>query len=297
MTQLAVVPQQESGIQSASLGFEPQTMKDVWRLAEIVVASGLGPKSVRTPEAAMVIIITGRELGLTSMQSLRSIHVVEGRAVLDATLIMALCLRLPLCERFSCSKSDGQIASFVAKRRGQPETALSFTIDQAKAAGLTGKDNWKKYPDAMLRARCIAALARLVFPDAMLGVYERDEIPGGDDTRASDADVRTVPGPRPSPAPSSGSRPTLDSHLDGILARLAAASTPVDVGVAIEEIKAIGREFTKDHPRRPEVMAAYKAAEARVKSTPPAPVADAEGVIEEREPSDDAPREREPGED
>jgi len=53
---------------------------------------------------------------------------------------------------------------------------MSFTIEQAQRAGVTGKDNWKKYPEAMLRARCISALARAVYPDVVLGIYETDEL-------------------------------------------------------------------------------------------------------------------------
>jgi hypothetical protein len=47
-----------------------------------------------------------------------------------------------------------------------------FTIEEAQAAGLAGKDNWKKYPAAMLRARCVSALSRAVYPEAVLGIYE-----------------------------------------------------------------------------------------------------------------------------
>ena len=53
---------------------------------------------------------------------------------------------------------------------------MEFTIEEEKAAGVTGKKKKKKYPAAMLRARCIAALARVVFPDLLLGVYESDEL-------------------------------------------------------------------------------------------------------------------------
>ena len=35
-----------------------------------------------------------------------------------------------------------------------------LTLKQAQDIGLASKDNWKKWPDAMLRARCSSALAR-----------------------------------------------------------------------------------------------------------------------------------------
>jgi hypothetical protein len=50
-------------------------------------------------------------------------------------------------------------------------------MDEAKAAQLLGKDVWKKYPAAMLRARAISAMARAMFPDAINGVsYTPEEL-------------------------------------------------------------------------------------------------------------------------
>ena len=45
----------------------------------------------------------------------------------------------------------------------------------AKRVGLTGKDNWKNYPQAMLRARCIAEGIRAVFPGAIGGMLSVEE--------------------------------------------------------------------------------------------------------------------------
>ena len=56
------------------------TIDDAERLARIAVSSGL--TALRRPEEAAVILLTGRELGLAPMQSLRGIHVVQGRPVL-----------------------------------------------------------------------------------------------------------------------------------------------------------------------------------------------------------------------
>lgn len=52
---------------------------------------------------------------------------------------------------------------------------MVWTIGQAKASGLTGKDNWKNYPRAMLRARCIAEGVRAVYPAAIGGMLVAEE--------------------------------------------------------------------------------------------------------------------------
>jgi hypothetical protein len=50
-------------------------------------------------------------------------------------------------------------------------------MEDAKVAGLLSKDTWKKYPEAMLRARCVAIVARALFPDAIMGAsYTPEEL-------------------------------------------------------------------------------------------------------------------------
>lgn len=158
--------------------YEPNNVNEALSLAKVLVESRLLPKSITTAQQAFTIMAAGKEMGLTAMQALRSIHVIEGKPSCSADLILALCKRHPdVCMYFRLVKSDALIATYETRRRGDPEpTTLSFTIEQAKAAKLTGKDNWTKYPEAMLRARCIAALARAVYPDLVLGVYETDEL-------------------------------------------------------------------------------------------------------------------------
>ena len=169
--------------------FAPRTMAEAWKLAQTFHASGLLPRGIASPEAAFTIIATGAELGLSPMASLRSIHVIEGKPVLSAALIAGIVQRRPdLCEGFALVESSDTIATYETTRRGQTPVRMSFTIEQAQRARLTDKDNWKKYPHAMLRARASAELARAVYPDVVGGLYDPDEIPG--------AEVRTVE-PRP----------------------------------------------------------------------------------------------------
>ncbi len=164
-------------IQIATRAFEPTNIEQAVSLAKTLFASGLLPRAVNKPEAAFAIIVAGRELGLTAFQSLRGIHIIEGKPTLAADTMLALALQSDKCEYFQCLDTTAEVAMYETQRRGAPgPTRISFTMNQARAAGVTGKDNWRKYPDAMLRARCIAALARIVYPDVFMGVYETDEV-------------------------------------------------------------------------------------------------------------------------
>lgn len=176
--------------------FLPANMGEAEKLAVRLASSGLLPEALRgKPGDVLVTIITGHELGLSPMQAIRGMHVVKGKAIMSADLAVGLVKRHPQCKWFRLVKSTDEIATYSTLRDGDLEpTTLSFTIQQAKNAQLGG-DNWKKYPAAMLRARCSLGLARAVFPDLMLGVYDPDEVP-----EARVQPERTVAPPPPSRA-------------------------------------------------------------------------------------------------
>lgn len=172
--QLAVKPAR------APLEFIPKNLDDAWRVSELVAKSGILPDALRgKPHDLLVTIMTGAELGLSPMQSIRSISVVKGKGYLDALLKVALVKQSPECEYFRLVKSDATVATFTTKRRGEGETTLSFTIAEAKAAQLGGRsdDNWAKYPALMLRRRASSQLADEVYPDVVRGIAADDELP------------------------------------------------------------------------------------------------------------------------
>ena len=158
-----------------SRAFEPSDLATAVQIATMAATSKIF-KGIGSPEAAFVVIATGRELGLTAMQSLRGIHMIEGRPSISADAAQAVILRHPTCAFFRLVESTDKIATYETQRKGDGVQRMSFTIEQAANAKLTGKDNWKYYPAAMLRSRCSLALARAIFPDALMGVCDPDEV-------------------------------------------------------------------------------------------------------------------------
>lgn len=148
-------------------------------LAAQLVRSGLIPKSVGSPEAALGVLLKGRELGLAPMQSFDSIDVIQGKPTLKPQAMLALIYASPSCELVEIGFSDASKAMVTMQRRGSPPHTESFTMEDAKALGLASKDNWKKQPSTMLKWRAIAACARVVFPDVIQGMYTPEEISPG----------------------------------------------------------------------------------------------------------------------
>jgi hypothetical protein len=158
-------------------------------LSERLATSSLIPSSLQgRPSDVMVIVLTGQELGLSPMQSIRSINVIDGKPVLDAALIVALVKRSSACEEFRLVESTNERATYETRRRGESaSTRMTYSLADAKAAGLSSKQNWQKHPAAMLRARCSAALGRAVYPDVVLNIYDQDE---GEEIQRRRAPVR-----------------------------------------------------------------------------------------------------------
>lgn len=159
--------------------FQPDALGGAMSLAKQLAQSTLIPKALQgKPGDVLVVLLTGKEFGLGPMQALRGIHVVEGKAVMAADLMVGLCAaRREVCAFFTLVESTARKATYRAQRVGSPEpVTMTWTIDQAQAAGLASKHNWKAYPEAMLRARCASALARVVFPDLLAGTYDPEEL-------------------------------------------------------------------------------------------------------------------------
>lgn len=144
--------------------------------ARALIASGFFPKAVNTPAKAIAVMLAGRELGLPPMQSIRNVHIVDGKPTLSAETMLALAYqRVPGLTCEVKSGPDGAVVTGQRNSTSKPVT-IAFTFKEAAAAGLMTKDNWRKYPSAMCRARAISAWCRVVAPDAILGCYTPEEV-------------------------------------------------------------------------------------------------------------------------
>ena len=159
-----------------ALAIIPRTIDEVRTLSKMFAASSLLPAELRGKESdVFVSIMAGQELGLPPMASLRGVHVVKGKPVLSADTMVGIVLGSGLAEYFVCTEETPNLVTYETKRRGAPHPqTCTWTTEDARNAGLGG-DNWKKYPRAMLKARCKAMLARDAYPDVLAGCYDTDE--------------------------------------------------------------------------------------------------------------------------
>jgi 5'-3' exonuclease len=156
---------------------EPRSLGQASNLAKAMHASKLF-SAYGSPEGVLATVLAGRELGIQAMASLRAFHIVENKPTLAADTLRALVLRSGAAEYFRCSERTPTRATFVTKRKGDPEPmSLTYTIEEAQAAGVSFKDgsSWKKSPADMLVARASSKLARLAYADVVAGLYAPEE--------------------------------------------------------------------------------------------------------------------------
>ena len=144
--------------------------------ATMLLKTGFLPPHLKTPEQVVAVVLIGRELQVPMMQAVRKIFVIQGTPALASELMLALAERTGQIEDIRI-EDDGACCTVTIKRKGRKSpVTTSFSMKDAEAMGLAGKDNWKKQPAVMRRWRTIAANLRLTFPDAIGGMYSVEEV-------------------------------------------------------------------------------------------------------------------------
>lgn len=169
--------------------FEPQNYRELQQVASTACKSGLMPQGM-TPEKFIIIAMKGAELGLPIMQSIYSINVINNKPAISAELMLALIYNRVHSARVTFMESTDLVCTIEAQRTSQDKpSSFTFSMVEAEQAGLLNKDSWKKYPSAMLRARCISAMARAIFPDALMGASYTPEELGEEPTKEDVPDI------------------------------------------------------------------------------------------------------------
>ncbi len=157
-----------------------RSFDDLARLSAMISRSGLAPKDMATPEKIGVAIMWGMEVGLSPVQAIQSIAVINNRPCMWGDALPALVNSSPVCEYVKEAiegEGDAMAAICVSKRRSSPaEKRTIFSVADAKKAGLWGKAGpWQNYPKRMLQLRARAFNFRDNFADVLRGIGVAEE--------------------------------------------------------------------------------------------------------------------------
>jgi hypothetical protein len=168
----------------------PTCIEETFRLAQAISKSGLAPATLRSPEAIMVAIMHGAELGLPPMMSINKIAVVNGRPTLWGDAVPALLWSRGFKLREWMSELAQPTAFCEVTRPDGTKIERCFSETDARKAGLWGKSGpWQQYPSRMLQMRARGLAARDGAADALSGLYLQEELDGGELTVVSIEDA------------------------------------------------------------------------------------------------------------
>lgn len=172
---------------------DANTFNTMMQMSEVLLDSGLLPPHIKTPQAAFAIIQKGIELDVPPMYACSNIVLIQGKPTANAELMLALIYRDhgDNAAQFVATTPEGCTISY-ARRGWTNRREHSFTIEEAQKASLIKAGPWSQYPAAMLRARCISAVARLAFPDSIAGMYLAEEMGA---TVNAEGEIESVPEP------------------------------------------------------------------------------------------------------
>jgi hypothetical protein len=167
---VAVAPPQQQGL-------SVQNFDDLQRIADYLAKSGLIPATLQKKPADVAIILwKGHELGLSPMQAIDSIDVIQAKPALKPEAQLALIYsRVPEAEVEIANDHQKVSVTVTMKRPGRAPYTAFWDMERAKKLGLANKPNYLSQPMTMLKWRAVGEAARTVFPDITRGMYNTEE--------------------------------------------------------------------------------------------------------------------------
>jgi hypothetical protein len=157
--------------------------------AKQIAGTEFVPRAMRNnPAQITAAILYGDEIGLGPMVSLSGIVIVEGTPTLYAKTQRALVQAAG--HSIWPEEMTATRVTWCGRRADEDQvTRVTWTMDDARRAGLAGRQTYRAYPRQMLSARSSAELVGAIFSDVVGGLRAVEEI--GDEIDAAAAGAAT----------------------------------------------------------------------------------------------------------
>ena len=149
-----------------------QSVQDITAMAQAITKSGLF--GIKQPEQAVALMLVAQSEGRHPASVASEFDIIQGRPALKSQAALARFQAAGGKIQWTSRGPTKCSAKFSHAQGGELE--IAWTMERANAAGLTGKQTWKQYPDQMLSARVVAEGVRAVFPACLNGVYLAEEV-------------------------------------------------------------------------------------------------------------------------
>lgn len=171
-------------------------MADIQKMAQVAADSKMF--GFKNQAEAMAIMLLCQAEDMHPAIAMRDYHVIQGRPALKSDAMLA---------RFQTSGGKvnwtsytDEVVTGVFSHPQGGEVSITWNMEMAHRLGFTKKENWRNYPRAMMRARCISEGIRTVFPACVAGVYTPEEVQDFAPAKGAKV-VDVMPEPEPEPLP------------------------------------------------------------------------------------------------
>ena len=144
---------------------------------------------IQTPAQALALGLLCQAEGRHPAEAARDYHIINGKPSLKSEAMLARFQQAGGKVDWHEYTHESVSGTFSHPQGGSLK--VSWTMQDATRAGLTGNPTWKKFPRQMLKARCISEAVRGIFPGVLSGLYAPEEV--------SDMPVQVVAETAPEP--------------------------------------------------------------------------------------------------
>lgn len=164
-------------VSKQNFSLAPSNFAEAMEYSKMIATSDLAPKDFKNkPNNVIIAIQMGSEIGLSPMQALQNISIINGKPCVWGDAALALVQASSEFENIDESVDENQ-ATCIIKRRGQTEHVEVFTKQDAINAGLWNKQGpWKQYPKRMMQMRARGFALRNKFADVLMGLNIAEEV-------------------------------------------------------------------------------------------------------------------------
>ena len=158
---------------------------DMTVMADSIVKSGF--YGFKTKEQVMAVMLVAQAENKHPATVVQEYDIIQGRPALKSQAMLARFQQAG--GKVEWTKVSTSEVTGVFSHAAGGTLPVTWTIAMAKTAGIYREGSgWTKYPEDMLRSRCIARGVRSVFPGCILGHYSVEEVQEFDQPRKAPAE-------------------------------------------------------------------------------------------------------------
>ena len=162
--------------QQKPFSLAPRSLEEAMQFAKLISTSDFCPKEHRgKPGNVLVAVQYGAELGLSPLQALQSIAIINGKPCIYGDALLGIVMANPSFMNIHEETKNGTATCTICRKNKEP-VIRTFSKEDAKRANLLGKVGpWTSYEARMLQMRARGFALRDSFADVLKGIITREE--------------------------------------------------------------------------------------------------------------------------